>query len=92
MISYAQVRIQLKKFARMVKVKDAGPLRGKASRPINQPNRPNFKPSSENPLDDVEGVGIDTSIKAVAIRVAVLLTVSILGFVGLFVFGLQFFE
>mmetsp|Transcript_5185 Transcript_5185/g.10601 ORF Transcript_5185/g.10601 Transcript_5185/m.10601 type:complete len:237 (-) Transcript_5185:167-877(-) len=89
----AQLRIQLKRFAKSVKVKDKGPLKGKASRPMNDPNRPGYRPSSENPLEDVEGVGgIDTSVKAVAIRVVVVVTVSIVAFIGLFVFGLQFFD
>eukprot|EP00959_Pyramimonas_sp_CCMP1952_P085828 1795379-Pyramimonas_sp.AAC.1 len=87
-----QLRLQLKKFAKSVQARDAGPGKAKAMRPMNDPSRPGYKPSSENPLEDVEGVGIDTSVKAVAIRVAVVVLVSILGFVGLFVFGLQFFD
>jgi hypothetical protein len=70
-----------------------GKVPPKGSRPIADPGRFGFVASSVNPLEDVEGLGgIDTSIKAVAIRVALVLILSILGFAGLFVAGLQFFE
>jgi len=93
----AQLRIQLKRFAKMVETLPAenpkGKVPPKGSRPIADPGRFGFVASSVNPLEDVEGLGgIDTSIKAVAIRVALVLILSILGFAGLFVAGLQFFE
>jgi hypothetical protein len=55
--------------------------------------RTRFKPSSANPLDDVEGMGgIDTSVGAVAQRVGVVLVVSIVLFTALFFGGLQFLK
>ena len=87
------MRIQLKRFVEAVKSQPVGARpKGKASRPISDPSRPGFKPSSENPLMDVEGLGIDTSIKAVATRVAIILLITVFSFVGLFYAGLSFFE
>ena len=52
-----------------------------------------YKPSSVNPLDDVEGLGgIDTSVGAVAKRVGVVLLVSVVLFTALFYGGLQFLK
>lgn len=87
-----QVRIQLKRFAASVKAAPKGPPTGKATRPIADPSRPGYKPSSSNPLDDVEGLGIDTSIGAVAARVGIVLVVTIVLFVVLFYAGLQTFN